>query len=205
MGTSTDPILGLTLVTAGTKEKVNVTTFLDDNFKKIAAAVGLRPAKSATQTISNNAAEVVLESFTIPAGTAALGSTWKMSVWGTADNIVTAVPTITLRLRLGGLAGSLIASLVITCPAGAQTNKEWSVDADLMCTLPGAAATWRGRLLEDDNIQAVAHGGVAANAAAVTLDSTINRDMVITAQWSAASTSNVLRADAGNAYRITNA
>lgn len=160
-------------------------------------------SKTATTTVSNTATETVIHTYTIAGNDAVAGAYYKLVVWGSQDNVITAVPTITLRARLGGVAGTQIGgSFVATAPIGAQTNKTFRFEVELSCRATGASATWLGTVQGDNNLPTTAAHFYDGTSATFTKDSTVSNDLVITAQWSAANPSDTLRADAGYGERI---
>lgn len=164
--------------------------------------------KTSTTTISNTTTETVLHSFTIPGSDASAGSVYAIKATGTMD-WTTGSPTLTLRARLGGISGAVIATCVLTCTASASTAAPaWSADADVVCITTGGSGTWRGTIRA---LGQIVSGGftAAANpattgapAAAVTQSTTATADLVITAQWSAANAANTVRCDTGYGQRI---
>lgn len=164
--------------------------------------------KTSTTTVSNTTTETVLHSFTIPGSDASAGSVYAIKATGTMD-WTTGSPTVTFRVRLGGVAGSVIASCTVACTASASTAAPaWSVDGDVVCITTGGSGTWRGTIRALGSIVA---GGFTAAAnpattgaptAAVTQSTTSTADLVITAQWSAAAAVNTVRCDTGYAQRV---
>jgi hypothetical protein len=159
---------------------------------------------TSTVTVTNTVTETVLHSFTVPGNDATGGSVYEIYAWGNADWPVTTVPTITLRLRVGGVAGDLLASVVITCPSTAGTTAGWRADGKVLLTSIGASANWRGNLLVADSIATALSGNpiaVSDSNAGVTRSSASTQDIVITGQWSAAAAANILRCTGAHAMR----
>ncbi|MFJ8538188.1 glycoside hydrolase family 55 protein [Streptomyces sp. NPDC093591] len=157
-----------------------------------------------TVTVTNTVAETVLHTLTVPGSDASAGSVYEICAWGNADWPVTTVPTITLRLRVGGLAGDVLATVVITCPSTAGTAAGWRADGKVLLTSVGAAANWRGNLLVADSIATALSSNpiaVSDSNAGATRSSTSTQDLVITGQWSAAAAANVLRCTGAHAMR----
>ena len=164
--------------------------------------------KTSTTTVSNTTTETVLHAFTIAGSDASSGSVYAIKATGTMD-WTTGSPTVTFRVRMGGVSGAVIASCVITCTSSASTAAPaWTVEGDAVCVTTGSSGTWRGTIKA---LAAIISGGFTAAAnpatagapsAAVTQSTTSTNDLVITAQWSAASGSNTVRCDTGYAQRI---
>lgn len=157
--------------------------------------------KTSTTTVSNTTTETVLHTLTIDANTAAVGTAYQMAIFGLCSWPVTTAPTITFRLRIGGVAGGVIATVPITCPTTAGTSKGWTAAADLVVTATGASANWRGSLGIQDSIAGTVQGRVDASGSGVTLSSAQANDWVLTAQWSGASASNSLSCTGGYVRR----
>jgi hypothetical protein len=122
-----------------------------------------------------------------------------ISCWGRISNIVTAVPTITFRLRWGGLAsGVIIAYNTITCSATAFTNSQWRLYAELFCRADGATGSVMCQgtvdMVNATTLGPQFIGSAGANTpAAVTIDTSVDKLLSITAQWSASSSSNSIQ------------
>lgn len=149
---------------------------------------------AAGTTVANTTTETVLGSFTIPANDAVAGAVYRAHM--VADVSFLASASLTWRIRLGGVGGTLIATLGPTALSGtAQTNKEASVHATLVCITTGASGTWYGMAEEMRNTtQTGAVGEIQMSGTSITTtrDTTIANDFVVTAQWGAASASNTL-------------
>jgi hypothetical protein len=160
-------------------------------------------SKTATTTVTNRTDEVIIHTLTIAGGSSKQGSVYKLGVFGTGDIVGT--PTLTLRARVGGIVGSVFGTIGIT--GVANTFRPWTLDFKLICMTTGATGAMSGVLVMTSRIPGAtapdnASTSMDGPASPQTIDTTIGQDVVITAQWSVASTSNTLRADAGEAYRI---
>ena len=126
-----------------------------------------------------------------------------MVVFGTAS--VTGTPTFTLRGRLGGVAGTLAATLGPATAGSGVTNQSWSIEFDLVCLTTGASGTWMPRFVLAQNVTTASTqtGAVLlpVSGASITQDSTVSNAMVVTWAWNTASASNTATARA-IAYRI---
>jgi len=162
-------------------------------------------SKISTTTVSATTTETVVDTLAIPAGNAAGGTVYRLVVMGTADNPSDASPgTLTLRARLGGVAGTILATTVVQTPTStAQSNKGWIATADLINITSGVTGTWRGGMTVVDEIStAFPSATFNAPAAAITVSSIAAQDFVITVQWSEATAGYVIRADSGYGIRI---
>jgi hypothetical protein len=162
-----------------------------------ATADGTAVANTTTETI-------VMPNITIPASYMQDGRTLRVTAYG--RHSTTGTPTLTFRLRWGGVAGTVMAaSGAITC-GSTVTAAIWRLEAILQVRSNGSSGTvltiGQVTLAEDaantvgsaTNASAVGMMGSAgvATPAAVTLDLTADTALALTATWSAASASNTL-------------
>lgn len=162
-----------------------------------ATADGTAIANTTTETI-------IFPNITIPANYLQDGRVLRLVAFG--RHSTTATPTLTFRLRWGGVAGTQIcASGAITCGSGV-TAAMWRLEAIIQVRANGSAgsvfAVGEAEVAEDaantvgsaTNATAVGLMGSAgvATPAAVTVDLTADTALAISAQWSAASASNTL-------------
>jgi hypothetical protein len=110
-----------------------------------------------------------------------------------------ATPTITFRLRWGGLAGTLLAETEALAMGSGVVNVNWWVDALLVTRSNGASGSL---LVQGRAFVHTAAATVLANIFGVSghdapadvgsLDLTAEADLAFTGQWSAAHASNTL-------------
>lgn len=111
-------------------------------------------------------------------------------LWGKASNAVTTPGTLTLRIRWGGLAGTvLVASNAMTQNVIVQTDKTWFAEADIQCLSEGTTGTFLtvGRITRGNQAAAAVADMTpdmwpAASLAPVTVDTTTLKLLSITAQ-----------------------
>lgn len=164
------------------------------------ANTGDAPTTQSTATAANTAAETVVASWSIPAGDAAERCAYRFAAQGVAST--TGTPTLTIRVRLGGVAGSVIAAFTAVTTSSAIAGRGWRVDGSLFPIALGASGTWAGGATLTHHLSSTA--GVVQHEltdAAVTRDSTSSQALVVTAQWSAASASNTTSATVGQLTR----
>lgn len=165
--------------------------FADDVQDELDAAG--RGVASTSTTIASSSSELAIATFPIGAGDASVGATYRISAWGSC--VCTGTPTVTFRARLGGSAGtSMIALGAITLRSG-MADGHWEMEFLLACAATGASGTWAPKLSGRHNFVtgATTYTPIGPiTAAPVTRDSTVANDMVITAQFSASSASNIL-------------
>lgn len=147
-------------------------------------------------TVANTTTETAVANITIPANDAVAGAIYRIRVVGNISFLASA--TMTWRARLGGVAGTQLAAMGPTSLSGTgQTNKEFCIEADVVCVSTGASGTWFALIQERRNsTQTGSVGEVQLNASdgTITRDTTASNDLVITAAWGAASASNTLTA-----------
>lgn len=159
-----------------------------------------RDQLSTAGTVVNTAAETAIGTFNIPASDAVVGAIYRIHIAALAS--VSGTPTLTLRGRIGGVAGAAITATGIVITAASNgTNHHWFADLDYVIVSTGAGGTGRGFLKA---AEAMSLGGASpftglvtkcdGGLATVAHDTTASKDLVITVQWSAASVSNTTTA-----------
>lgn len=171
----------------------------------LAHATVARSQLSATTTVVNTTTETAVATLTIPAGDAVAGSVWEITAWGGAS--VTGTPTMTWRSRIGGVAGTAMASSGARTASSGVVGHSWRVVLDVVCLATGASGSFFGQQVTWEALS-VAGGApyvpavVLDGTVPVTADSTVAESLVVTAQWSAASASNSLTCQGFIAERI---
>ncbi len=156
-----------------------------------------------TGSVASSAAETVIGTFTIPANdpAAVAGSGFRFAVYGTADD--TATPTLTLRLRFNTTGGTQIFSSIaaLTCRA-TVTNMPWFYDGwiDFSSGGAGASCATQGQL--NETLVSTTPANHANAHGPDTVDVTVQWSLVVTAQWSASSASNICRTLSGSLIRM---
>ena len=175
-------------------------TVLNTNMDLLDTAVGARSNLVSTVTVANTTTETVVFTHTIGAGTAAVGNAFRAVALGQAST--TGTPTLTVRARIGGVAGQVVGSIVITTASGIS-NKNLRLEAEMLCKTTGASATWLGGITTVNELTATLPGCAVPNVitAAVTKDSTVQQTFVITVQWGTASASNTVSFYSGYGHR----
>lgn len=167
---------------------VNYTETLD-----VLIADGTQVSNTTTETI-------VCPDFSIPAYFMAPGKTLYVEASGVCSNVVTTPGTLTVRLRWGGVAGTILcATAAQGLDTTAHTNAAWRMEAWITCRSAGATGTFLSygtfecyNLLASTaaNLLPALMGsagapGASANAA-VTVDTTAAKLLSLTAQFSVA-------------------
>jgi len=164
---------------------------------------------SAVTTVAGTAAETVIGTLTIPANDMAVGAIYRIRIRGTAGVLTATTPTMTFRSRISGVAGTAIASSGTLTSSSGVTNKNFEVDLLVSCITIGAAGTIRGVQMVTQTLTIAGAAPSAATqtimdggSAAITVDTTASRDLVITAQWGTANAANTLTAYIVAAERV---
>lgn len=162
-----------------------------------ATADGAAIANTTTETI-------VFPNVTIPANYLADGRALELIAFG--RHSTTGTPTLTFRLRWGGVAGTVLAASGAMVAGSAVTNAMWRLHLLIQTRANGATGTLfavgSARLGEDatSTVGSVTNAGAedlmgsagVAAPAAVTVDLTADAALSLTAQWGTASASNTL-------------
>lgn len=181
------------------------------DLKLLAGTTVYRPKLSTQTTVANTVTETFLASMTIPANDAVVGAIYRIKAWGIFG--VTGTPTLNIRNRLGGVAGSSWGQTGAQTIQSGVTNRLWMAEQVLTCEGTGASATWNGPLhVEMAGVLAgtapfINDGAELTTAvdgtATITVDSTVSNTFGITATWSAASASNTILCKGFIAERVT--
>lgn len=148
-----------------------------------------------TTTVANTSTETVVATMTIPANDMVVGSVYRITL--NTDISFLASATLTWRVRYGGVSGTTLATMGPTTASGTgQTNKESTFVADVMCTAFGSSGNVTTMTSEMRNWTQVGSIGDTQLGAglAVVINTTTQNDLVVTADWGAASASNTLTA-----------
>lgn len=159
----------------------------------------------ATAVVSTASETLLVPSFTLPPNYLYSGRCLRATLMGQISNVVTAVPTITVRVRIGTttLTGTVMAATAaLACNATANTNLVWRSEINLICCTAGAAGTvmCTGMIALPNLTAGSAVGQVgypntlpATAPATAVVDTTATKLLEFTAQWSASSASNSIQ------------
>ncbi|HJT92391.1 MAG TPA: hypothetical protein VJ777_10660, partial [Mycobacterium sp.] len=176
--------------------KTDDTLAVGGDLKLVNGTTTYRNKLATSTTVANTAAETVIAVMTIPAADAVAGAVYRIKAWGTAS--VTGTPTLTLRSRLGGVAGAALGSSGARTASSGVTNRSWQITCDLTCLTTGASGTWFASQMTCEAVTVAAAAPFASpglildGTSAVTVDTTVSEDFVLTATWGTASASNTL-------------
>lgn len=161
----------------------------------------LEPVSLATTqvVVSNTVSETALGSYTIPANSVTSGTTYRITIGGTTDNIATS-GVLTLRLRVGGVTGTLVGSVSMTSQSTQKLNFGWC--ANLLITVRSGGAS--GSVVASGSTTTQMDGGTRAWTATVSgaIDFTSSKALALTAQWATADANNTIRAEVFSVERI---
>lgn len=199
MSTTQTTFLNLVKPTPNTKEPYSRATE-NANLDKLDTAIGPKFTNTATATVGNSASEGQLYGATILP--ASQQTVWKVVAFGAIDN-TTGSPTITFRLKLGGVT---VATYVLTMTSTAGTGRKFRVEGEIICMTTGVSGTWSGTMHGTADTGAVMQPFVAGTDPTITKDTTLSsNNLEITAQWSVANAANTMRCVGGFVNRVTNA
>jgi hypothetical protein len=128
----------------------------------------------------------------LPAGFLKPGRTVKLKAWGQIDtNTVT--PTLTIRTRIGGIGGAIISTTGAQTVTSDPALRTWVYESEFTCKTAGATGTVRCHSRFMFWLTATTSIAWADSGAGdIDVDTTIAREVVPTAQWSAADANNLL-------------
>lgn len=151
---------------------------------------------TAPLTVGNSAAEAVLMAYSIPANSLLVGSTYDVMLSGFGG---TTAQTVTFRLRYGGLTGVLLCSWAIVCAATTSPQGFW-LEASMTCRTTGATGTAYAQGVCLNEWSATLPNPVKLtenNAAAAVINTTVQNDLALTAQWTTAAVGATMTATNG--------
>jgi len=139
----------------------------------------------ATVTVEDTVVETVLWTGHMAANSLVAGNMFKFHTDGIVNNASAgAGDRITLRIRIGGIAGAVAAT--INPAAGNLTNAMWHIDANACQRTIGGANPRAIHIMLVIGATTVGVKGVA------NVDTTANMDVVLTAEWGNADAANVI-------------
>lgn len=162
--------------------------------------------------ISNSTTEtIVCPDFNIPAYYMAPGRTFLIWASGVMSNVVTTPGTLIMRVRWGGVAGTvLLASGAQGLDTTARTNSLWALLAWVTCRTAGATGSFLSSGIFFGNVLSSAAANLlpallgsagaplASGNTAVTVDTTTAKLLSVTAQFSVSTSPTNLTAQSRN-------
>src|SRR3989338_1100211 len=164
--------------------------------------VGCIFTQTATATVANTTTETTLVSTgigiaTLPANFFVAGKTIRITASGVYSNVVT-IPTLQLRVGLGGIAGTVVLDTGANSSGGKNmSNRFWQVDGIITCRTTGASGTVfsQGQYIQASSAVAAAIRDME-NTTTSTIDTTAGQQIVVSMAWGIA--------DAGDTISCTN-
>jgi hypothetical protein len=147
--------------------------------------------------IANTTTEaIIFPNITLPANYLQDGRVLRLRAFGKLST--TATPTITFAIRLGGVAGTLIATSEAITMGSGVTNVNWAIEAYIQVRGNGSSGSvvCMGEVTIHTGATTIVGNVFGVSGydapAAVTVDLTADQALSLTADWSAASASNTL-------------
>lgn len=150
-----------------------------------------------TQVSNSTSETIVCPDFNIPAFYMTPGKTLRLWAFGVMSNVVTTPGTLILRVRWGGVAGTvLLASAAQGLDTTARTNSIWLLEARITCRSAGSSGSFMaggimfGNVLSSTAANLLpallgsAGAPLASGNAAVTVDTTAAKLLSVTATFS---------------------
>lgn len=148
---------------------------------------------NSTATVANTTTETAVLSYTIAAGTAVLGDTYRITLVGQQDT-GTGGGTLTYRVRIGGVAGTEICGLQWTLGTTAQTNKPFWITFEVFIAGNAASSTTlKSGGHGYNNVVSSGQGNINYNSG--TANMTLAKDLSVTAKWSVADAAHSARVE----------
>jgi hypothetical protein len=154
--------------------------------------------------VGNSTVEaIIVPDFIFPANYFIQGTTIRYTLGGRISNVVTATPTITIRIHVGTAtlsATAIFTSGALLTRATVATNESWRAEGTVVCRSSGTAGTIMAMgELDFPNLT----GGSTTNVittvlpqtapATQTIDTTVANVFGIAATWSAANAGNTIQ------------
>lgn len=142
--------------------------------------------------ISNTVSEtIVCPDFNVPAYFMVPGRRLRVTVWFECSNVVTTPGTLTMRLRWGGVAGTVLcATGAMSMNTAARTNFTGKILFDVVCRSAGATGTFstHGECVMNNTIANVSSFlttlAPQSGTSVVSVDTTADKLLSCTAQFS---------------------
>ena len=153
---------------------------------------GLVSTKTSSTTLTNSTAETVIATYTLPANTLKAGTVLRIR-GGARVSGVTGTPNVGINVRIGGLSGTVIAS-----SGGVAVIGNDVLTADMLVS--SRAAPSASSALVSEGVARWTASGVGGQkpflSAPTNAATNGALDLVLTGQWDAASSSNILVGEA---------
>ena len=170
-------------------------------FNELFDALSTAPTAVANSTVET----IIVPDFVFPAKYFIQGTSFRFTTVGQISNVVTAVPTVTIRVRIGPstLSGTAVfATQALAANTTANTNLTWRMEGYGTCRTSGTAGTilvagqiWLPNLGSGTTVGLVGYPNFipVSGPTTGTIDTTVANVLSISAQWSAANASNSIQ------------
>jgi len=154
------------------------------------AGGGINEIVTITSTTDQTATtETAHATLTVLANSVSVGTTWRVYAWGNTDNGTTAI-TFTPRMKWGGTGGVELLAEPFTASTTANTNSQWSLAAKVTIRTIGATGTAVCDMVYVERASSTTEVETAhadnSGTTAVTIDTTANKDLVLS--WALSAT-----------------
>jgi len=146
-------------------------------------------------TVSNSDTETVVtgSTITLPADFLKAGSTIKGSFYGLMGTPAAATATIQIEVKYGGTGGVVLLDTGVITPTASLVNSQIKLDFLLTCITTGVTGTieaqgqvsWNSNTAPANRGMGTGATGIA-NSAAIVIDTTLSKDLVLTLTWGTA-------------------
>ena len=157
-------------------------------------------------SVTNDATETIVTGLTvsIPANFLKAGSTIKGTMYGLLDSPAAAGATYRIYVKYGGTGGTILLDTGATAPTASLVDSSLKVDFVLTCITTGAGGTMEAQgLVQWNSNTAPVNRGMgtagtgATNGAAIAIDTTLAKDLVITLKMASAVAGSTMEARSG--------
>lgn len=151
---------------------------------------GLVGASTGTQTVVNTAVDTLIttKTYTVPANNCVPGRVYRVTARGVYTSANLTTPSLIFTIRLGS---TVVAASTTTNSGNGQTNRQWSVNADIICQTAGVSGTVESAGTFDIQTTATAVASAEmANTAPVTVNTTTSQLLQASIKWGTANANN---------------
>jgi hypothetical protein len=145
---------------------------------------GVKYARTSQVSVTNSVTETTVATYTIPGNSLAVGTVYRVRLWGTMDTPGAGPPDMNIKIKYDT---SLVVATGNVTPTVSLTGKSWSLDAMVTCRVTGASGSLIGgemAILKYANTT----GGFteAGTGTAITVNTTTDKALTATVTWSSA-------------------
>ena len=160
--------------------------------------IGCVGTQTSTVTVANTVTETTLVgtligTVTLPANFWVIGKTIRLRASGVYSTTAVTPSTMNFRVRLGGIAGTIVLNSGVQTPTGSVTDELWNIDAIITCRTTGATGTVFSQapiILSDSVTSAVIWE--MKNTATVTIDTTASAAIVLSIEYGTAAAGDTI-------------